>query len=284
MPLEQISQCFADIHGYKLNSQTILEVLERGYELSAPLEEPIKATLKSSEVAHFEETGIRVEGKLYWLHTASNVNSTHLFLHEHRGTRALHSEESILPDFRGRAVHDCWSPYFTFNQAEHALGGAQLLRELKGLMEEGSGWASEMRELLLDLYHMPNPLVAEEEIRKHYQIIIDHAEQEEPTPQRGQRGRPKQSRGRNLLDRLRTYQESVLAFALEVGVPFTNNQAERDLRPAKVKLKICGGFRTVEGGAVYARIQALISTLRKRGMNIFAQLRNLFLLRLASLA
>ncbi len=104
------------------------------------------------------------------------------------------------------------------------------------------------------------------------QIKLDHAESEKPTPQSSKRGRPKQSRGRNLLDRLRTYQESVLSFALEVGVPFTNNQAERDLRSAKVKLKICGGFRTVEGGAVYARIQALISTLRKRGMNLFTLL------------
>lgn len=126
--------------------------------------------------------------------------------------------------------------------------------------------------------------LAGEEIRKHYQIILDHAEREEPPPQPGKRGRPKQSPGRNLLDRLRTHQDSVLAFALEVGVPFTNNQAERDLRPSKVKLKICGGFRTVEGGVVYARIQALISTLRKRGRNVFSQLRDLFSLCLTSLA
>ena len=161
---------------------------------------------------------------------------------------------------------------------------SRVLRELKSLIEEGRLWAQEMYELLLDLYHMPCPIVAEEEIRKHYQIILGHAEQEEPAPQPGKRGRPKKSRGRNLLDRLRTYQDSVLAFALEVGVPFTNNQAERDLRPAKVKLKICGGFRTVKGGVVYARIQALISTLRKRGRNVFAQLRDLFSLRLAQLA
>jgi transposase len=284
MPLEQISQFFADIFGYKLNGQTILEVLERGYELSAPLEEQIKATLRESEVVHFDETGIRVEGKLRWLHTASTEENTHLYFHEKRGTEALNSKESILPEYRGIAVHDCWSPYFTFNQVKHALCGAHLLRELKSLIEEGSLWAQEMYEFLLDVYNMPNPVVAEEELRKHYQIILEHAEQEEPPPQQGKRGRPKKSRGRNLLDRLRTYQESVLAFAFEVGVPFTNNQAERDLRPSKVKLKICGGFRTIKGGVVYARIQALISTLRKRDMNVFAQLRDLFSLRLSELA
>lgn len=75
---------------------------------------------------------------------------------------------------------------------------------------------------------------------------------------------------------MRTYQDGVLAFALEAGVPFTNNQAERDLRGTKVKLKVSGGFRTVGGACVYARIQAVISTFRKRGDKVFARLRELF--------
>lgn len=284
MPLEQISQFFADLFGYRLNSQTILEVLERGYELAGPLEEEIKAELREAAVVHFDETGIRVEGQLNGLHTASNEDNTHLFLHENRGTEALNSEQSVLPDFGGTAVHDCWAPYFRFDQARHSLCGAHLLRELKGLIEESRLWAEEMHEFLLEVYKMSNPIVAAEELRKHYQAILTQAEQEEPPPQQGKRGRPKKSRGRNLLDRLRTYQENVLAFALEVGVPFTNNLAERDLRPSKVKLKIGGGFRTVNGGIVYARIQALISTLRKRGMNVFSLLRELFSLSLPSLA
>jgi transposase len=262
----------------------ILKVLERGYELAGPLEEQIQAQLREAAVVHFDETGIRVKGQLNWLHTAGNEDYTHLFLHDQRGTEALNREKSVLPDFRGSAVPDCWAPYFSFGQARHSLCGAHLLRELNGLIEEGRLWALEMHEFLLDVYHHPHPMVAEEEIRKHYQIILNQAEWEEPPPQPGKRGRPKQSRGRNRLDRRRTYQDSVLAFALEVGVPFTNNQAEPDLRPAKVKLKIGGGFRTVEGGVVYARIQALLSTFRNRGMNIFSQLGNLFSLRLALLA
>jgi transposase len=107
---------------------------------------------------------------------------------------------------------------------------------------------------------------------------LEHAEREEPLPIPipGQRGKPKQSPGRNLLDRLRAHQRGVLAFALEDGVPFTNHQAERDLRPAKVKHKVSGGFRTAEGARVFARLQAVISTFRKQGENIFARLRELF--------
>ena len=284
MPLEPIRQLFTEMYGYHLNSETILEILERGYELAEPLEEQTKIRLQEAEVVHFDETGVRVEGKLHWLHTASNAENTLLFLDEKRGTQALNSEASVLPTFRGVAVHDCWAPYFTFAQANHALCGAHLLRELNGLIEEDSLWAEEMHEFLLDLYHTPLPAAAREAIHKHYQTILYQAEREEPPPLPGKRGRPRKSRGRNLLERLRTHQKSVLAFAFEADVPFTNNLAERDLRPTKVKLKICGSFRTVEGGTIYARLQALISTLRKRGLNVFSQLRELFSLRLPLLA
>lgn len=284
MPLEQISRLFTEMYGFHLNSETILEILTRGYELAEPLEDETKTQLQEAEVVHFDETGVRVEGKLHWLHTASNEKNTLLFVDEKRGTQALNRDASVLPKFRGVAVHDCWAPYFTFDQADHALCGAHLLRELNGLTEEGRLWAEEMHEFLLDLYHTPPPPATLEEIYKHYQTILYLADREEPPPVPSKRGRPKQSRGRNLLERLRTYQQSVLAFAFEDAVPFTNNLAERDLRPAKVKLKICGSFRTVKGGMVYARLQALISTIRKRGLNVFSQLRELFSFRLPRLA
>jgi transposase len=105
---------------------------------------------------------------------------------------------------------------------------------------------------------------------------LSAGELEEPLPQPGKRGKPKQSPGRNLLNRLRKPEDGVLAFALESGVPFTNNQAERDLRPAKVKLKVSGCFRTKRGACVYARLQATVSTFRKPGLKVFATLRDWF--------
>ena len=276
LPLEPISQLFEDLYGYDLNSGTVLDTLRRGAEQAAPLEEATRTRLLGAEVAHFDETGIRVAGKLHWLHTASTDQDTHLFVHEKRGQEALDSDASVLKDFSGTAVHDCWKPYFHYPDARHVLCGAHLLRELAGLKEQGSLWAEEMHEFLLDLHGMSRPLPAADAIRTHYQIILEQADREEPPPQQGKRGRPKQSPGRNLLDRLRTHQEGVLAFALESGIPFTNNQAERDLRGTKVKLKVSGSFRTLGGARVYARLQAVISTVRKRGGNVFARLRELF--------
>ena len=155
-----------------------------------------------------------------------------------------------------------------------------LLRELKGLQESGSQWAGEMHEFLMERYKMPPAITAAASaaVQQRYPAILEHAEREEPLPITipGKRGKPKQSPGRNWLDRLRTHQQGVLAFALEAGVPFTNNPAERDLRPAKVKQKVSGGFRTADGARIFARLQAVISTFRKQGENIFVRLRGLF--------
>lgn len=120
MPIEQVCQLFEDLYEYDLNSSTVLDVLERGHERSAWLEERSKSRLLEEKVVHFDETGLRVAGKLYWLPTASTPNDTHLFVHEKRGQEALKSAPSVLKDFTGTAVHDCWASYFTFAKARRA--------------------------------------------------------------------------------------------------------------------------------------------------------------------
>ncbi|NJO14383.1 MAG: transposase [Thioploca sp.] len=228
------------------------------------------------QLGHFDETGVRGEGQRHGLHTASTEQHPDRFVHKKRGTEALQSEASVLKDFQGIAVHDCGSPYFSFKPARQVLCGAHLRRELASL---DSLWAEQMHEFLLDWYKMPRPVVAVEEVHKHYGIILSQAELEEPPPKSGKRGKPKQSPSRNLLNRLRKPEPGVLAFALEAGVPFTNNQAERDLRPAKVKPQVSGCFRTGLGARVYARLLGAVSTFRKQGLNAFATLRDLFSLR-----
>lgn len=281
MPLEQIHILFSDLYGYELNSETIETALERAYQLAASLEAIVVEQLKQAEVAHFDETGLRIAGKLQWLHTVGNALYTHLFVHAKRGKLATSSAHSVLKDFTGRAIHDCLASYFDFLNAKHGLCNAHLVRELRALMEEQSQWATAMRTFLLDLHTQTNsqPLAeqAAEWARQRYREILSQAELEEPPPQKKEgRGRPKNTPGRNLLRRLQQHEEAVLAFALFEGVPFTNNLAERDLRPAKVKQKVSGCFRTLHGAEVYARLQAIISTCRKQDRNVFAFLRNLF--------
>jgi len=227
MPLEQISLLFEDMYGYdastgsahRLNSATIEDALECAYGLAEPIEAQIIEQLAEAEVAHFDETGVRVADKLHWLHVASTDTLTHLFVHEKRGADALNADASVLKDFTGTAVHDCWQPYFNLTLARHVLCGAYLLRELQGLWENDSLWAEDMHGLLLALYKMPRPLADSEQVLLHYRLILEQANLEEPPPQRG---KPKQSKGRNLLNRLREHEAGALAFALEPDIPFTN--------------------------------------------------------------
>ena len=289
MPLGQISRLFEDLYGYELNSTTIEQTLRRGCALGESVQARIKTHLKHEPCVPLDETGVRVAGKLHWLHVASTDRWTHRFVHQKRGQVALDDEASILGEYSGTAVHDCWGAYFAFDQLEHRLCGAHVLRELQGVIEYPSSpqavWAQAMHGFLLDLYQTtctgpdPTPIqdpLAQDQVRQVFRKILEQADRQEPPPQPGKRGRPKRSKGRNLFERLQRYEDGVLGFAFEAHTPFTNNQAERDLRPAKVKQKVSGCFRTLEGAQVFAQLQALISTLRKQQRTIFSSLCDLF--------
>jgi transposase len=171
--------------------------------------------------------------------------------------------------------------YFNFKELHHALCGAHILRELESLIEnEQSKWARVFKTFLMHVYEMP----LEERIKRRqqfeirYTLICCMGEQAEPPPRKtpGKKGRYKRTKGRNLVERLNREKEAMLAFAFNEEVPFTNNLAERDVRPAKVKLKVSNCFRTFEGAEIYARIASFVSTTRKHDRNIFSELYTTF--------
>jgi transposase len=281
VPFKKIQLMFKDLFGYSINESTIYSASKLCYDQLEKTEEVIKSKVSESNVVHADESGLRVLGKLHWLHTATTLNHTYLFVHEKRGQLALNSDKSILDKVAGWLVHDCWSSYFKFNGMDHAICGAHILRELQGLIESGeSEWAKEFHAFLLDLYKQPftNSLDQMEIIKSRYLEICNKGEKQEPPPYKppGKRGRQKRTKGRNLVERLIREMDAVLAFAFNEEVPFTNNLAERDIRPVKVKMKVSNCFRTLKGAEIYARIESFISTARKNNCNIFEELTNTF--------
>lgn len=283
IPFAKLTQFWADLTGYAYNPATLVSTQTALDEQLVPIEAQIKARLKEARVCHFDETGVRVGGHLQWLHVASNEVATHLFVHPKRGQQALLSTQSVFGACRNWTVHDCWASYFSAGQGRHSLCGAHLLRELAALMEQGSRWAKAMHGYLLEAYQMsrhgPIPPDEQPHWRSRYEQLCGQGDEEERPAlvffkADGRTGRAKASKGRNLLGRLVGHQEAVLAFAFEDGVPFSNNQAERDLRPVKVKQRVSGCFRTESGAAVYARIAGFVSTMRKNGRNVVEQLTN----------
>lgn len=242
----------------------------------------------ASEVVHFDETGIRQQGKLHWLHVAGTERFTFYGLHARRGKEAMDAL-GILPNYTGRAVHDHWKSYFKYS-CDHSLCNAHHLRELTYLAEqEQQGWAAAMIALLLEAKevseatsenHLAKDSAELASIHLRYDALIaEGLEQNLPPPKRlekNKRGRPKQSKAKNLLDRLRDFKAEVLAFLTHPLIPFDNNQGERDIRMAKLKQKISGCFRGETGGRIFSRIRGYVSTLRKNDLNILDGIQSAF--------
>ena len=286
LPLERSAELIHDLAGRRLSEGTLVTMLARGAERVAAIEHQIKAAIIAAPVAHFDETGLRVCGKLNWLHVASTGQLTSYAVDERRGTLA-HERIGILPHFRGVATHDAYRSYLKRNGPQ-GLCNAHLVRELTALEETTrQRWPTRLKTLLFDVKERvdqareqgqtalaPEKLAAFE---AEYDRLIRRAQRSNPRPARipGQRGRARASPARNLAERLRDHKQSVLRFMHDFRVPFDNNQAERDLRMMKVKLKVSGCFRSAEGARVFASVRGYISTVRKQGYQALAALRDL---------
>lgn len=287
LPSQRTCELLWDVHGFRMSEGTLATIIE---SLSDILEEPVEKiadAIKSSAVAHFDETSCSVKGKRHWLHVSSTQTLTHYHIHKKRGNEAT-DEIGILPEFSGRAIHDHWKPYFTY-KCEHGLCNAHHLRELIFVHEHhGQQWAEHMIDCLLsikeavDLARSETDLLAEEQIdafESRYQQIIDAGYSENPLPEepsgkKKKRGRRKKTKPRNLLERLDEYRKETLAFMYDFNVPFDNNQAERDARMTKVQKKISGTFRSEDGATAFCRIRGYVSTARKNGLNALDALQN----------
>ena len=291
LPYQRTAELFADLFSIPISVGTLVNINATCAQRLAGVSEMIRETIGGQPVVGFDETGMSIGGQLWWLHVASTELLTYYAEHAKRGQQAA-DEIGILPEFTGMALHDHWQSYFRY-QCGHVLCNAHHLRELTFIEEQyQQPWASELKELLLTVHATVDRARQEGRRRLYpperrrfaaeYRRIINAGLATNPPPPpappgtRKKRGRKKQSKPRNLLLRLASRWRSVLAFRYDFRVPFTNNQAERDLRMMKVQQKISGTFRSAEGAAAFCRTRAYISTIRKNGGNVIDALRSVF--------
>jgi len=287
LPLKRSCELFADFYGHAPSEALILTAIEQTYEQIQPSLNVIYTRLIEADVLHNDETGIRVQGKLQWLHVSSTEQLTHYAIHAKRGQKAMRAI-GILPQFNGVSLHDGWASYFQFDTCSHALCNAHHLRELRFVEEQyQQTWASEMAKLLCDAKQDIANCV-DKQLDPHritvyhqrYEQILQKGFQANPqpdTPPPKKRGRKKQTAPKNLLDRLQRYQQETLAFLSDFRIPFDNNLAERDVRMMKVKQKISGTFRTQHGAQMFCDIRSYISTVRKQGQQVICALHHALL-------
>lgn len=274
IPYERVQTQFSEQYGIALSTGSLNNFNQDAYRRLADFDALAKRKLLSEAIIHADETGININGKRLWLHSASSEKWSWFYPHAQRGHEAMDAI-GILPQFTGTLVHDHWKPYYRYN-CTHALCNAHHLRELTYAEEvDGQQWAKALRELLLEINgaieKSESPLSSKrrEHFVRHYRAILHDAEIECPEPDKKdphQRGRLKRSKSRNLLIRLRDYEADVLRFLHDPQVPFTNNLGERDIRMSKVQQKISGCFRSMEGAYTFCLIRSYLSTCRKHGV------------------
>jgi len=283
VPLERTAEILEDLYGQTVSEGTIVEACQETAQQVEPVYQLTKAELtETKDTGHFDETGSRIEGKLWWLHVVCTGLLTYYAPHRKRGREALDAI-GIFPKFKGKAMHDNYCSYFQYEDVVNSLCNAHHLRDLIFVQDQyQQTWATEMIKLLLEIKMaveesppeqrslLPNRLT---DFASRYDTILEVGlktcpvfEPAEPLPRK--RGKPKQHPVKNLLDHLKSRKTETLAYMYDFKVPFDNNQAERDLRMVKLKQKISGCFRSEGGAEVFCHIRSYISTARKNGQNL----------------
>jgi transposase len=281
IPYERCKAFFNDLFSHPLAVGTLSAAHQTCYDALGGVEDRIKQLLLQSSLIHCDETGYYVTKHRYWLHVAASKFLTLYKAHFNRGQKAM-DEMGILPYYQGTAIHDYYSSYYHY-PCRHALCNAHHLRDLTFLHEQHQQqWAGQMLKLLLEIKQAvdlakPGAQALEPQTLRcfedRYKVIIKEGLKEclphsPPVELTKKRGRKKQSKSKNLLDRFKDRQEEILAFMYDFNIPFDNNLAERDLRMMKVQQKISGCFRTETGADIFCRIRSYISTARKQGVNV----------------
>lgn len=259
--------------GATIATATLTGFSEKVYGQLADFEQETLSQIKAAQVKHLDETGFRIGGKTQWLHVASTDTLTYYHTSPKR--------KALLGGLAHTVVHDHWKAYYQLKGVRHSLCNQHHLRELNALIEyDKEAWAKKMHRFLRFAHRYRQgygeELIPGDKLNRlltYYDEMIEeglgyHEDLPVFSATAG-RGRKARRTGHDLLLRLRDYKADVLRFLTNSAVPFTNNQAEQDIRMMKCKQKISGGFRTEQGAKIFVRIRGFLSTARKQGWNIF---------------
>lgn len=278
IPVERTAEILADLLGAPVSTGWLAGLAAEAAEALESFIDELGDRVAAEDVVHVDETGARVAGAKWWFHVAGTALFSFLGVHRRRGVEAT-DHFGVLGRVRGTLVHDRWAPYWRYTKAAHAICNAHILRDLAGVAEVDSQkrWADAMGELLVEAKRRAEAATAagldamprgqRAALRARYNRIVADALAANPEPASGRKRNSLERASYNLAVALRDHAGEILRFTADLRVPFDNNQAERDLRMAKLQQKISGTFRTEEGARRFAVVRSYIETGRKHGHN-----------------
>ena len=273
LPFKRCSELIDDLTGHKISEGSLANFQVKSYKNLEDYEVSVKKILLKSSVLHADETGVRLNGKLHWMHVLSNEFLSYFGYHQKRGKEAI-NDFNIIPLYNGNLVHDRFASYFSYT-CQHSLCNAHILRELQYLWESKElKWTRNLSNLLVGIHYkikqgkIYSTKQYERTVKEFEKLIL-------PTIQNYDKVYTK-TKEEKLAFALEKHKHLFLKFIKEKEVPFDNNQAERDLRMIKVKQKISGCFREPNYADYFARIRGYITTLKKNKQNVLVNIQKSF--------
>jgi regulator of replication initiation timing len=271
----------ASIHGAaeRIEMDEYVEDLLDGNVINTD-ETPIKTSERPADDGT-PETASHTTYNAY-IRTYSNSKTTVLTAHPHKTEESVVAD-NILTRFHGIIAQDHESKFYNFGYS-HATCGAHLTRDLKGLSQlQLLSWAEEVRQFFLEMNRYKNEDILKSASACDSEQLSKFEAQYDALLQKGKcqlDSMTVKSFGydelRRMVNRLDKHKDNYLLFVRNYDAPFTNNQAERDLRHCKTKQKVSGCFRSWQGVLDYCKIRSFTDTLHKRHVHLIPALAALF--------
>ena len=275
---KRTAAALGELFGTPVSQGTVATMAKRAAEGLDEFLSVVTDRLAEAEVAGFDETGLRVAGKLHWVHCARTGKYTLITCHTKRGTAGIDAA-GVLGRFRGVAVHDAWAPYDTYLDVEHQLCCAHALRELAGVADIAPSdadwcWATQAADALVAMQHLVADAIAAgadtidtDTLDKQVALYRSAAQIgiTQTTARTNKVMRKHNALARRLLERQNDY----LRFTTDWRIPADNNGSERDIRMIKLRQKVSGCLRTLTGAKQFCTIRSYLSTAAKHGRTLF---------------
>jgi transposase len=275
---KRTAQALAELFGTPVSDATVARLTARAAEGLDGFLTEVGERIAAAEVAGFDETGLRVAGRLAWVHCARTDRYTLITCHPKRGREGINAA-GVLVRFRGVALHDAWAPYDTYLDADHQLCCAHARRELAAVADlAGSDldwcWATQagdalvaMQKLVAEAIAASADAVDPDALDRQIQLYRSAAQigLTQTAARTDKMMRKHNALARRLLDR----QDDYLRFTHDWRVPADNNGSERDIRMIKLRQKVSGCQRTLTGAQHFCAIRSYLSTAAKHGRSFF---------------
>jgi transposase len=286
IPTRRVAEALDDLFRVSMSTGAIDSIYSEASRRLRGFMAALVAVLRSLPVLHADETTDRLGTKNCWMHVVSTAMFTLIHASVTRGGEAI-DDAGVLRGYRGVIVHDRLAMYWKL-KAKHGLCGAHLLRDLAdvAVVATQRAWAAGLAALLVEINAACDDArrrglrqlgpTHQRAFAARYDALVAQGTAANPEPAKGRKRDYYQRRSFNLVSAFASHRQAILRYMYDLDVAFTNNQAERDLRPTKLHRKISGCFRSQHGAERFAHLRSYLSTTRKHGVPAIDALTRLF--------